>query len=256
MNNSINSTIGERLRAARMLTESSRKQLAKDICNNAKAPEQKRLTTEELEARLAERIRQWESGANPLDVRWIPAICDVLKCDVGYLFGDYEEQTRTKSDIVKETWLSEKAVQNILYMKEHDFSALVALSAFLETYLPGSQFGTMRIPDRDSAAGAVLGYIGMPKPSGSLTLSPDGTTVVRTENKSGLLPAELSALQVTLSDAARMVLHEKILKQLDSLREKNGGQYHSQTRNQDLENVLSQAAYKDARYNLRGGNNG
>ena len=256
MENGIKNTIGERLRNAREESKISRKHLAKDMCDSQKAPEEDRLTLEELEARLAERIRQWESGINQIDIKWIPAICDALRCDVGYLFGDYEERTRTKSDIVKQTGLSEKAVQNILYMKECDFNALTALSTFLETYLPGGQFGPVCSPDRDSAAGAVLGYIGMPKPSGSLALSPDGTSVVSTVNERGLLPAELSALQVTLSDAARMVLHEKILKQLDLLREKHGGQHQRETRNQDVENISAQDAYDAARQHLRGGDNG
>lgn len=201
-------------------------------------------------------LTAWENGERMPDLTSLARMAEVFQCDIGYLLGDYDERTRTLADIVEETWLSEKAVQNVLYMKECDFNALAALSVFLETYLPGGRFGPVCNPDRDSAAGAVLGYIGMPKPSGSLALSPDGTTIVSTVNESGLLPAELSALQITISDAARMVLHEKILKQLDLLRGKYGGQHQRETRNQDLENISTQNAYDAARQHLRGGDNG
>ena len=234
-------TIGTRIRNERSLKKLSKKELLAKIYMAESS--HKTLTA-------------WENGERMPDLASLARMAEVFQCDIGYLLGDYDERTRTLADIVEETCLSEKAVQNILYMKEYDFNALIALSAFLETYLLGAPSGTICGPDRDSAAGAVLGYIGMPKPSGSLALSPDGTTVVSAVNESGLLPAELSALQVTLSDAARMVLHEKILKQLDWLREKHGGRYQRRTRNQELENILAQEAYNVARQNLRGGDNG
>ena len=198
-------------------------------------------------------LTAWENGERVPDLGSLARMAEVFQCDIGYLIGDYNERTRTTADIVKETQLSESAVQNILYMKNYDFTALMALSAFLETYIPKPKFEYVSSPDRDSAAGAVLGYIGMPNPSGILALSPDGTTVISAVNGNRLLPESLAVLQISLSDASRMVLHEKILKRIDTLREENGGRYQSLTKNLDLVNMLSQEAYDTARQRWKEG---
>ena len=44
---------------------------------------------------------------------WI-AICDIFKCDMGYLLGEYEETTRNKAFLCQQTGLSEKALDFLL----------------------------------------------------------------------------------------------------------------------------------------------
>lgn len=68
-----------------------------------------------------DRLKQWELGNNPVDLEWLPAICQVLDVDFGYLFGEYPEKTRVISDIVKVTGLTENAVDVLIQMnnKKH-----------------------------------------------------------------------------------------------------------------------------------------
>lgn len=109
--------VGTRIKQARKDKGLSRIALAKGMCASSKASQEmsaSKYVLEELEKRLEARIRQWESGANPVDIEWIPAICDVLSCDVGYLFGEYQEYRRVTSDIAKETGLHEKAIENMI----------------------------------------------------------------------------------------------------------------------------------------------
>lgn len=141
MDNSINNTIlvkqvvGKRIKQARNEKGLSRLALAKSMCTSSKASNEAsvgKYEMEDLERKLEARIRQWESGANPVDIEWIPAICDVLSCDVGYLFGDYNEHTRVFADITKETGLSEAAIRNIAYVKSLNREYMDVLSAFIE----------------------------------------------------------------------------------------------------------------------------
>ena len=68
-----------------------------------------------------DRLKQWELGNNPVDLEWLPAICQVLDVDFGYLFGEYPEKTRVISDIVNVTGLTENAVDVLIQMnnKKH-----------------------------------------------------------------------------------------------------------------------------------------
>lgn len=58
-----------------------------------------------------ETLKQWEYGNNPINIEWIPVICEVLECDIGYLFGEYEEKRRETSDACKVTGLSEAVIE-------------------------------------------------------------------------------------------------------------------------------------------------
>lgn len=53
-------------------------------------------------------ITKWENGKALPRVDMIPLICDVLKCDVGYLFSEYDQPTREIQDVSFCTGLSEK----------------------------------------------------------------------------------------------------------------------------------------------------
>ncbi|MBR3474202.1 MAG: helix-turn-helix transcriptional regulator [Oscillospiraceae bacterium] len=63
-----------------------------------------------------DRLKQWELGNNPVDLEWLPAICKVLDVDYGYLFGEYSEKNRVISDVVKETGLTENAVNVLIQL--------------------------------------------------------------------------------------------------------------------------------------------
>lgn len=56
--------------------------------------------------------KQWELGRNPVHLDWVPALCDVLDCDPGFLFGEYPERRHRTADICSATGLSEKAASN------------------------------------------------------------------------------------------------------------------------------------------------
>jgi len=55
-------------------------------------------------------ISQWERGENLPEYGTLAALCDTLDCDVGYLFGVYNENNNLIHNIVELTGLSEKAV--------------------------------------------------------------------------------------------------------------------------------------------------
>ena len=112
--NTINGIMGERLRTARENKGFSRKKLVGILNHHEKAPAFALNSERELQEGT---YRKWESGENPADVRWIPALCDVLGVDVGYLFGEYDEQTRTASDVSAITGLSEQALKTLQSMK-------------------------------------------------------------------------------------------------------------------------------------------
>ena len=101
----VQNEMGERLRAARGKTK--RPALVRLLRESPKAP------VESKAEMTAERLKQWEYGNNPISHEWIPAICEVLDCDVGYLFGEYKERHRISADIAAETGLTESAIQKI-----------------------------------------------------------------------------------------------------------------------------------------------
>ena len=134
-------------------------------------------------------------------------------------------------------------------MRNHDYNALVGLCALLETYIP-QKITPLTPPDRKSPAGVILGYITMPQASGKMALSPDGTAVINTSNGENMLSPGYASILVTLSDASRVVMHEKLTNALDQLRMENGGKHYSQTRNQELEGVIAQLEYNQIREKL------
>lgn len=93
--NTLKSAMGERLRAVRENMGLSMQKVA-DLVGVDK-----------------NRYAAWESGRNAVTLEWIPALCAVLGCDVGYLFGEYPEKTRTAADVCAVTGLSEQAVTTL-----------------------------------------------------------------------------------------------------------------------------------------------
>lgn len=62
------------------------------------------------------------------------AICDLFQWDVGHLLGEYTEKTQENSFICEKTGLSEKALDNLQILKEHNSRdwCLDVLSALIE----------------------------------------------------------------------------------------------------------------------------
>lgn len=90
-------------------------------------------------------ISKWENGSALPTTALIPHICDILHCDVGYLFGEYELPTRELSDISAETGLSVEAINELKKTKESPIFCgfLSALSwlmtnGLLDVEIPGA----------------------------------------------------------------------------------------------------------------------
>lgn len=114
----VQKTIGSRIRAARDFAKLSRTEFAELLLKNEEYPEvTPRKGGNEITTpteKLVNRIKQWERGENPVGLEFIPAICDVLHCDVGYLFGNYDEHYHLVADISSATGLSEENVIRLI----------------------------------------------------------------------------------------------------------------------------------------------
>ena len=113
--------VGLRIQSARKDKKLSRSALAELIVHNELCPAvTTRKNTSEIKTpaeALADRLKQWEYGNNPVDLEYIPAICRVLECDTGYLFAEYTEKNRVVSDLCSVTGLSEKAVESLYELR-------------------------------------------------------------------------------------------------------------------------------------------
>lgn len=103
--------VGKRLESARKERSLSRPEFAALLLQHSKAPiESGACADTNL---MAARLKQWEYGNNPVELEWIPAICDILGCDAGYLFGEYEALQHSVADVCQETGLSKEAVKKL-----------------------------------------------------------------------------------------------------------------------------------------------
>ena len=124
INNSmlVQKLIGSRIRAARELSKLSRNELAARLLDNELYPEvAPRKGSNEITTpieKLSNRIKQWERGENPVGLEYIPSICDVLHCDVGYLFGNYDEHYHTFADISAVTGLTEENINRLIFIRD------------------------------------------------------------------------------------------------------------------------------------------
>lgn len=96
-NPDLKTLMGKRLRAARGNTTRSA------LCD----------TLDNTDGNLYTRLSKWEQGTNAVPVEAIPALCATLDCDVGYLFGEYDERTRKHADACESTGLSEEAAAGL-----------------------------------------------------------------------------------------------------------------------------------------------
>ena len=102
----IKKNIGLRLTAVRKMAGLSRRDLC-DAANQLAEKDGRELILNEAT------LKQWEYGNNQINIEWLPYLCTVLQCDVGYIFGDYECRTRVITDIKAQTALSEDAILNL-----------------------------------------------------------------------------------------------------------------------------------------------
>lgn len=109
----IKNTISNRIMAARKKRKLSRDALIEEINSDPMRPKDAAGDCLTLEF---ETYRRWEDGTNRIKCEWLPVLCSHLSCDVGYLFGEYDELTRQKASVCAETGLSESAVEVLQHL--------------------------------------------------------------------------------------------------------------------------------------------
>lgn len=73
-------------------------------------------------------ISKWETGETAIPINRLATICEVLDCDMDYLFGKIATPKNTTASVMQQTQLSEDAVNLILHTKRKD-----VLTAILES---------------------------------------------------------------------------------------------------------------------------
>lgn len=123
----VKKTIGINIKRARKEKKLSMQAFADILAANEKAP----VLRGKPDTISVDRLKMWENGTNPVELEWIPAFCDVLGCEVGFLFGEYEEYTKQKANICRETGLTEKAIDSLIGLHDYgptdSFKTLVSL---------------------------------------------------------------------------------------------------------------------------------
>lgn len=76
-------------------------------------------------------LKMWELGRNTINIEWIPAICHVLHCDTGYLFGEYKEKTYISCDIHEKIGLDENVIALLYAWNKHEPHFPVLLSRLI-----------------------------------------------------------------------------------------------------------------------------
>lgn len=123
----VKETVGKKLTAARKRLGYSRQEAVDKIGASPLAPSFKNHI-----ALGIDRYKKWEYGENPVELEWFPAICSVYGCDMGYLFGEYEEYTLDRQQIRDKTKLSEKAVDWLLKNKNENPHLVQTLNELFE----------------------------------------------------------------------------------------------------------------------------
>ena len=103
------------------------KDLYDAVSKSKKAPCYKDKGKEVTDDLKYETFRGWYYGNNPVDLKWIPAICDVLQCDIGFLFGERECKTKDVQGVVDYTGLSESAVEEL-----HSYATMLGFQHIAE----------------------------------------------------------------------------------------------------------------------------
>lgn len=82
-------------------------------------------------------VEQIEQGKRLPELETLVRMAEIFNCEIGYLLCEtgYECKTRTKTDIQKETGLSERAVERLLDLQKstiHNEAFLMLINAMLE----------------------------------------------------------------------------------------------------------------------------
>lgn len=97
--------VGERIRKARKKAGLTQAQFASAL----------NMSEESLKT-----IGRWEKGEQTPKLDVLMKMCEIFKCEAGYLLGEFPLPTRGKADIQEATGLSQKAIDKILEMKQEN----------------------------------------------------------------------------------------------------------------------------------------
>lgn len=132
----IKNTVGVRLQKARKDTGYSREKFCEVLNKHEASP----VLSCGAKALQPDTLKQWELGTNAINILWLPAVCKVLNCDTGYIFGEHEGKTGIISDVQKETGLSEKAIEELLKLNRLDSYYSRTIQELLSVMLTDSTF--------------------------------------------------------------------------------------------------------------------
>ena len=94
-------------------------------------------------------VCNWETGAARPGIRTLFAIAQVLGCDLGYLLGDYDEQTHDLNGIRSATGLSEETVAALCNLRAQgkEKKVVAAINAVVSDYRRKGNKGGKTIVD-------------------------------------------------------------------------------------------------------------
>lgn len=138
----VKTTIGERLLTARTKKKLRRKDFV-DILNQYENIPVNKSNSQDFISE--QRLKKWESGENPISLEWIPLICDALSCDIGYLFGSYEEDDFSTHKTCEYTGLSPEAVKKLHQLSHWPNKKTVRQQIVSESSLNGQRLGDAEI---------------------------------------------------------------------------------------------------------------
>lgn len=163
----------------------------------------KHMTQNDLLSELSEKVKIGRNSLSNIengdvgkcDIDFLKALCEIFKCDIGYLLGEYECTTKEATDIHAVTGLSEDAIGTLRSICKKNYAGNIigqAKTTLLNNMLEDDDFlddvanalyGIFSIPTK------CIGYISFLKENGE----PDGTRLMSDDSKSlaGLFAARL-----------------------------------------------------------------
>lgn len=139
------SIAGKQIFDARTNENLSRKRLC-ELLNNCECSHPEKEISEDV-------IKMWELGKNALNIEWIPALCKVLNCDAGYIFGEHDEKTGITADVHEATGLTEDSILTLQALKTESTAVKKAAYMFLNDLLDYFEFPTIAIAYEQLKAG-------------------------------------------------------------------------------------------------------
>lgn len=109
--------IGARLTSARNARGLSRRTLCELVNQRINIGRKMKTPYDLLELREGT-YRQWENGTHFVSLVYLPVLCEVLDCEVGYILCEYDKPHKDVADICKETSLSTAAVEKLQQSSE------------------------------------------------------------------------------------------------------------------------------------------